>query len=189
MTDERYSISQVARCFDVPVSTLRYYDELGLLPAAERRGNVRYYGHAELRRLALIQCLHHRGLVSLADTATLIAESPATNQPSGREVLTTSIEAIRRRIDDLQAAQQLLEHLLTCPRTDPVRECAPLRTELGQAVDHALAALDAPPGHQRPGPRQGGHRRPPASMRRNRNVHHDLEPPPESSMPEFKITP
>ncbi|MGK5557230.1 MerR family transcriptional regulator [Actinomadura kijaniata] len=138
MTNERYSISQVARCFGVSVSTLRYYDDLGLLPAAERRGNVRYYGHVELRRLALIRQLHHRGLVSLADTAVLVGEEPAADQPSGREVLTSSIETIKSRIADLRNAQQLLEHLLTCPRADPVRECPYLRAELVQAVDHAL---------------------------------------------------
>ncbi|NJP92618.1 MerR family transcriptional regulator [Nonomuraea sp. FMUSA5-5] len=145
MTDERYSISQVARCFGVPVSTLRYYDDLGLLPAAERRGNVRHYGHEQLRRLALIQRLHHRGLVSLADTATLITEDPPADQPSGRQVLIASIEAIKTRIQDLHLAQQLLEHLLTCPTADPVRECTHLRAELGQVVDHALAALRPPP--------------------------------------------
>ncbi|GAB2617860.1 hypothetical protein GCM10027168_57830 [Streptomyces capparidis] len=141
MGDERYSISQVARCFGVPVSTLRYYDDLGLLPAAERRGRVRHYGREELRRLALIQRLHHRGLVGLADTAALISESPAADRPSGREVLLASIEGIAERIEDLRAAQRLLEHLLACPQTDPVRECAHLRAELGQVVDQALAAL------------------------------------------------
>jgi DNA-binding transcriptional MerR regulator len=141
--DERYSISQVARCFDVPVSTLRYYDDLGLLPAAERRGNVRHYGQAELRRLALIQRLHHRGLVSLTGTAALIAETPDSGEPSGREVLIASIETITKRIHDLQAAQQLLEHLLTCPKADPVRECTHLRAELGQAVNAALGTRGA----------------------------------------------
>jgi MerR family transcriptional regulator, copper efflux regulator len=149
MGDERYSISQVARCFGLPVSTLRYYDDLGILPVAERRGNVRYYGHTELRRLALIQRLHHRGLVSLADTGSLIAEDPDTDQPSSREVLITSIGTIRSRIQDLQAAQRLLEHLLTCPKTDPVRECAHLRTELGQAVEDALAPLATRRGQNR----------------------------------------
>ncbi|MFE7312191.1 MerR family transcriptional regulator [Streptomyces sp. NPDC057555] len=139
MTDTLYSISQAARCFGVPVSTLRYYDDLGLLPAAARRANVRYYGRTELRRLALIQRLHHRGLVSLADTAVLISDSPADDQPSGREVLTASIEAIKDRIAHLQTAQRLLEHLLTCPTSDPVRECAPLRSELDRDVAQALA--------------------------------------------------
>ncbi|WP_285631967.1 hypothetical protein [Actinoallomurus iriomotensis] len=59
---------------------------------------------------------------------------------------TFSIEAIKSRIDDLQAAQELLEHLLTCPTADPVRERAHLRTELGQAVDDALAERGSRPG-------------------------------------------
>ncbi|MFG1998598.1 MerR family transcriptional regulator [Spirillospora sp. NPDC048911] len=134
---ERYSISQVARCFGLPVSTLRYYDDFGLLSPAERRGNVRYYGTEELRRLALIQRLHHHGLVSLTDTATLINDAEA-RPPSGREVLNTSITAIMARIDQLQTAQRLLEHLLTCPTGDPVRECTHLQEELDQAVHTAL---------------------------------------------------
>ncbi|WP_242908345.1 MerR family transcriptional regulator [Actinomadura terrae] len=142
MEKDRYSISEVSRCFGVPISTLRYYDDLGLLPSPGRKGNVRHYGHAELRRLALIQRLHHRGLVSLADTAALISERPAADEPSGRAVLTASIETIRARIEDLRTAQELLEHLLTCPRTDPVRDCAELRVELDKAVEEGLGELD-----------------------------------------------
>lgn len=141
---ERYSISQVARCFGLPVSTLRYYDDFGLLSPAERRGNVRYYGPEELRRLTLIQRLHHRGLVSLTDTATLINDSDG--RPSSRAVLNTSITTIKARIDQLQTAQLLLEHLLTCPTGDPVRECTYLQEELNEAVH---AALTKPPANEK----------------------------------------
>jgi MerR family transcriptional regulator, copper efflux regulator len=140
MTEQRYSISEAARRFAIPVSTLRYYDELGLLPPAERRATVRYYGREELRRLALIQRLHKDGLVSLTDTGKLMAEQPPEDPASGRAVLTGSIDAIKRQIDRLRAAQRLLEHLLTCPTDDPVRECSKLRAELDQLVDSALAA-------------------------------------------------
>ena len=141
MGDVHYSISQVAHGFNLPVSTLRYYDDIGLLPAAGRKGSVRYYGRPELRRLALIERLHRGGLVSLADTAQLIADSPAAAHPSGRELLTASIEVLKARIRDLEAAQAVLEHLLTCPTTDPVRECAHLRTELEKVVDNALGRV------------------------------------------------
>ncbi|MFD0691675.1 MerR family transcriptional regulator [Actinomadura fibrosa] len=141
MTDERYSISEVARGFGLPVSTLRYYDDLGVLPAAGRRGNVRQYGRAELRRLALVQRLHHRGMVGLADTAALVADGPAADAPPARAVLAASIETIKNRVADLRHAQELLEHLLTCPTADPVRECTYLRAELDEAVEQALAAL------------------------------------------------
>ncbi|MDT3398358.1 MerR family transcriptional regulator [Streptomyces sp. B1866] len=142
--DERYSISHLARCFGLRVSALRYYDEMGLLPPAERRGTVRYYGRAELRRLALIQHLHQRGMVSLADTAALIGDRPSVRDPAGRELLAESLQKIARQIEDLRAAQHLLVHLLRCPTDAPVRECTQLHAELDEVVD---AALNSAPGH------------------------------------------
>lgn len=150
MGDDHYSISDVARCFDLRLSTLRYYDELGLLTPTERRGNVRYYGREQLVRLALIQRLHHGGLVSLADTAALLGDIPSAEQPAGRDVLAASVSAIRERIDELTTAQRILEHLLTCPRADPVRDCSYLRTELDRTVDTALATTARPQAHAEP---------------------------------------
>ena len=130
-----YSISEVARSFGVAVSTLRYYDELGLLPPAGRRGNVRYYGRTELRRLALVQRLHNQGMVSLADTAALLTDTP---ERAGRDVLASTIDTIRQRVDDLTAARRLLEHLLSCPHPDPARDCAHLQAELEETVAAAV---------------------------------------------------
>ena len=130
-----HSISEVARSFGVPVSTPRYYDELGLLPPAARRGNVRYYGRTELRRLALIRRLHHQGMVSLADTAALLTDQP---DRAARDVLTSTVGTIKQRIEDLTTAQRLLEHLLTCPDPDPVRNCTYLRAELEETVADAV---------------------------------------------------
>lgn len=130
-----YSISEVARSFGVAVSTLRYYDELGLLPPAGRRGNVRYYGRTELRRLALVQRLHNQGMVSLADTGALLTDAP---ERAGRDVLASTIDTIRQRVDDLTAARRLLEHLLSCPHPDPVRDCTHLQAELEETVAAAL---------------------------------------------------
>ncbi|WP_158886818.1 MerR family transcriptional regulator [Amycolatopsis anabasis] len=138
MDSEVYSISQVAARFGLRVSALRYYDEIGLLRPAERRGTVRYYGRAELHRLALIQRLHHRGLVSLADTTILLTENPAERDGNARDVLTRSIQGLKDEIENLQAAQRLLEHLLSCPAENPVRECTFLHDELDRAVETAL---------------------------------------------------
>ncbi|MEV0221683.1 MerR family transcriptional regulator [Streptomyces sp. NPDC050704] len=146
MRNERYSISFVARHFGMRVSALRYYDRLGLLTPVERKGNVRYYGRGELRRLALIQRLHRQGLVNLADTATLLADAPARGrekeqereQPGWHDVLSTSADALQERIRHLQDAHRTLEHLLACPDPDPVRECPYLREQLDDAVDTAL---------------------------------------------------
>ncbi|WP_163510947.1 MerR family transcriptional regulator [Fodinicola acaciae] len=131
----RYSISEVSRAFGIAVSTLRYYDELELLKPAERRGNVRYYGEAQLRRLAWIRRLHHDGTVSLADTAALLAAEP---RQESRQVLERSIGDIKTRIASLRRAQRLLEHVMSCPRPDPVRHCEKLHAELDKVVRQAL---------------------------------------------------
>ncbi|MEU3624250.1 MerR family transcriptional regulator [Amycolatopsis coloradensis] len=133
-----YSISEVARYFGIAVSALRYYDQVGLLHPAGRRGTVRVYGRDELRRLALVQLLHHDGMMSLADTTATLTDNP----PSGRarHVVAESIRVMQHQIERLRAAQHVLEHLLTCPRDDPIRDCPVLRTQLEDTVDTALGA-------------------------------------------------
>ena len=110
----------------------------GLLPSAGRRGTVRVYHRDQLRRLALIQLLHRDGLMSLADTAAVLAEPTPDDQAGSREVLGGSVRAMQRQVERLREAGQVLEHLLTCPRADPVRDCHILRAQLEEAVDAAV---------------------------------------------------
>ncbi|QFU89824.1 MerR family transcriptional regulator [Amycolatopsis sp. YIM 10] len=133
-----YSISEVARHFGIAVSALRYYDQVGLLPPAGRRGTVRTYGRDELRRLALVQLLHRDGMMSLSDTATALSEHSSEDRAGTRQVIDESIAVMREQVQRLQDAQRVLEHLLTCPRDDPVRDCPHLREQLEQTVDRAL---------------------------------------------------
>lgn len=47
-----YTIGQVSEQFDLPVSTLRYYDKEGLFPALTRTSGIRRFGEqAEIARL------------------------------------------------------------------------------------------------------------------------------------------
>src|SRR3712207_3009327 len=48
-------IGEAARRLGVAASTLRYYDDHGLVAPAKRLGGRRWYGKSELRRLALIR--------------------------------------------------------------------------------------------------------------------------------------
>ena len=57
-----YTISQVSAMFDLPVSTLRYYDKEGFFPNLERKGNIRYFSDNELEALRIIECLKKSGL-------------------------------------------------------------------------------------------------------------------------------
>lgn len=57
-----YTIGQVSEMFNLPVSTLRYYDKEGLFPNLERKGNIRYFSENELEALRVIECLKKSGL-------------------------------------------------------------------------------------------------------------------------------
>ena len=46
-----YTIGQVSEQFDLPVSTLRYYDKEGLFPALTRTSGIRRFGEQELEAL------------------------------------------------------------------------------------------------------------------------------------------
>ena len=50
-----YTIGQVSAMFNLPVSTLRYYDKEGFFPNLERKGNIRYFSDNELEALRIIE--------------------------------------------------------------------------------------------------------------------------------------
>ena len=71
--EELRSISQVRELTGLSARTLRYYEELGLLPGVRRRaGGRRVYGADEIERLRFIQRLKAMGL-SLAQVKELNA--------------------------------------------------------------------------------------------------------------------
>ena len=57
-----YTIGQVSELFDLPISTLRYYDKEGLFPTMQRESGIRKFGEKELEALRVIECLKKSGL-------------------------------------------------------------------------------------------------------------------------------
>lgn len=57
-----YTIGQVSEMFDLPISTLRYYDKEGLFPNIRRVSGIRKFGDRELETLRVIECLKKSGL-------------------------------------------------------------------------------------------------------------------------------
>lgn len=65
-----YTIAEVSKKYDLPISTLRYYEEIGLLPHVARNGKNRLYDQANLDRLAAICCFKDTGM-TLKELQTL----------------------------------------------------------------------------------------------------------------------
>lgn len=108
----------------LPVKTLRYYEDLGLLPAIGRSpGGYRLFGEESLRRLAFIRRLKTLGL-SLEEIQGCLAVHDAGELPCGdiRNQLDRQIERIDGQIRDLRQLRKELQGLLDGWQSDPVKE-------------------------------------------------------------------
>ena len=62
-TEKTYSIREISKMFDLPVSTLRYYEDEGILTKVGRtKGNQRVYYEMHINRLATICCFKRAGM-------------------------------------------------------------------------------------------------------------------------------
>ncbi|MBA1394544.1 MerR family transcriptional regulator, partial [Lactobacillus sp. XV13L] len=61
-----YTIGQISQKFNLPISTIRYYDKEGLFPDLARKAGIRYFSEKEVEALRVIECLKQSGL-SIAD--------------------------------------------------------------------------------------------------------------------------
>ena len=59
-----YTIGQISEMFQLPISTLRYYDKEGLFPDLERSSGIRRFSEKEIEALRVIECLKKSGLES-----------------------------------------------------------------------------------------------------------------------------
>ena len=75
-----YTIGQISKMFDLPVSTLRYYDKEGLFPNMERTSGIRKFSESEIEALHVIECLKKTGM-EIKDIKQFMdwcAEGPST---------------------------------------------------------------------------------------------------------------
>jgi len=132
--EELYPIGAVATAFDVPVSTLRYYDEIGLVAASHRRSQVRHYDRRALQRLAYVQLWRLDAMLSIDHTSELLA---STNRAQRNELLQRSRDELADRIRRLEQAHDMLAHMMKCPEDDH-EDCPVIGAYLDGRVDAAL---------------------------------------------------
>lgn len=57
-----YTIGEVSKMFNIPISTLRYYDNEGLFINLKRESGIRKFTDNEIEALRVIECLKKSGL-------------------------------------------------------------------------------------------------------------------------------
>jgi len=130
-------IAEVADRTGLPASTLRYYEDLGLIASIGRHGLRRVFGPDVLLRLGLIGLGRDAGF-SLAEIASMLDRDATPDLP--RSDLHARAEAIDRQIAELKALSELLRHMADCPAPSHL-ECPTFRGLLNAAI-----STDARPG-------------------------------------------
>jgi MerR family redox-sensitive transcriptional activator SoxR len=112
-------IGDVAQRAGVRPSALRYYEEIGLLPAPERRSGRRVYGSEILDRLAFIRFAQACGF-QLDEVAVLIGKSSKTGPVSERmrSLARDKLAEVDRLIETAQQMKRFLGNALSCQCVD-----------------------------------------------------------------------
>ena len=129
---ESLRIGDVARLVGTTPRTIRYYEEIGLLPEAPARpaGQHRLYTHAEVERLAEVMRLKDLLGVSLEELKTLLTAEEARAEVRA-QLRREDVEPTRRR-ELLNEALGHLDRQLELVR-HRAQELAKLQNELSES--------------------------------------------------------
>jgi len=103
-------IAQVSKATGLPSSTLRYYEEKGLIASDGRKGLRRLYNKNVIERLAFISLSRNAGF-SLKEIADMFTpEGPDIK----RELLLEKAEILDKKIKELSTVRDGLRHVAAC---------------------------------------------------------------------------
>jgi len=127
-------IGEVAQRARLTASTLRFYEEKGLIRSVGRRGLRRQFKPDVLERLALVALGRSAGL-SLDEIARMLAGggSPRID----RRLLADKAREVDRTIRRLSAVRDGLRHAAACPARSHM-ECPTFRRLLTRAMSGTL---------------------------------------------------
>lgn len=129
-------IAEVAKRSGVPASTLRYYEEKGLIASIGRRGMRRLFDPDVLERLALIALGRAAGF-ALQEIAVMFA--PDGSPQIDRRTLAAKADELDGTIRQLSAMRDGLRHAAACSAPSHM-ECPTFRRMLRAAASGVIAA-------------------------------------------------
>lgn len=132
------TIGRLAEATGVKVPTIRYYEQIGLLPTPERTsGNQRLYGPQARERLAFVRHARDLGFPLDAIRELLsLSDSPGQSCAAADDIARRQLGAVRARIARLRALEAELERMVGQCAHGTISDCRVIET-LG---NHALCA-------------------------------------------------
>jgi len=122
---EQLPIGEAARASGVKVPTIRYYEQIGLLPPPARNdGNRRLYGEGEIRRLAFIRHARELGFeIEAIRTLVSLQDDPNQSCAAADALAKQHLETVEQRIRSLTALKGELEAMVEGCRHGRIDEC------------------------------------------------------------------
>ena len=106
-----YSIGEISKMFDLPISTLRYYDKEGLFPHLKRVNGVRQFSENEIETLRIIDCLKRSGLEikDIKEYMNLCSLGNSTLKQR-KEIFVKQKEEVLQEMEKLQKVLSMLSY-------------------------------------------------------------------------------
>lgn len=119
------AIGKLSTAAGVKVPTIRYYEQIGLLPEADRSsGNQRIYGEAALERLSFIRHARELGFPLDAIRELLsLSDQPDIPCAAADGIAKRQLTAVKARIVRLQALQTELERMVVQCAHGTISDC------------------------------------------------------------------
>lgn len=145
-------IGELARRARTNAPTIRYYEEIGLLPAPARRdGGQRSYDDSDRRRLTFIrQCREFGFPIEQVRSLVALTEDDDRSCMEARSIAQVHVDAVRERLAELKGLERRL--------TDFIKRCDALCLG-GPGVDCVILKDMAAPRPGGNGPTNGRKRR------------------------------
>lgn len=131
-------IGEVRRRSGLPASTLRFYEEKGLIASVGRRGLHRQFAPQVIERLSLIALGRAAGF-SLDEIALMFA--PDGRPRIDRELLAAKAEGLDKTIRKLSALRDSLRHAAACPARTHL-ECPTFQRYLRAAASGTIGGRE-----------------------------------------------
>ena len=132
------NIGDAAKQSGVSAKTIRYYEDIGLIPPAVRAGNgYRHYSQSDVETLRFIQRSRHLGF-SVKDVGGLLTLWRDKKRASAdvKAMALSHIEEVERRIAELQSIRDTLHHLTDRCHGDDRPDCPILEGIAGSDCGH-----------------------------------------------------
>lgn len=136
MTRQGFAIGALSQQCGCNIETIRYYERIGLIPRAERRGRYRYYASEDADRLRFIKRARALGFAieEIRDLLRLTksgSEDTVDACVDAKAIALANLNNVKARLDDLKLMEAVLTDAIGACDRDMFQGCPILATLSG----------------------------------------------------------